>query len=304
MASPPDAVTYPPALTPGDQVRVIAPAGAVPVAVVWRALGWLSQRYRVRYQRDLFARHGYLAGDDDRRRQELQQALLERNTAAIVCARGGYGVTRIAHQIDWRPLREHPRWVVGFSDITAIHNEVAKMGVASLHGGNVTSVGRGDRRAREALITALEAPLAPRRYRLECLHAGQAHGRLFGGNLTLLQTSAAAGRLHIPTGAILFVEDIQEPPYRLDRALTSLLVGGYLREVSAVVLGQFSHCRPGRDDVTVRQIFSERLAPLGIPVAAGLPCGHELHNDPLVMLAPAVLRTHGDDAELVWGHRS
>ena len=110
-----DAWIQPPWLTPGAVVRVVAPSGPFEPRLVWRALGWLSRRYRVRWHRRIFSCAGFLAGDDDARRGELEKALVEPDVAAVFCARGGYGANRFVHAIDWSVLREHPRWLVGFS---------------------------------------------------------------------------------------------------------------------------------------------------------------------------------------------
>src|SRR5690606_17243325 len=127
----------PPALRPRGVVRVVAPSGPFEPALVWRGLGWLAERYRVRFDRGIFSRRGYLAGDDARRAEELARAIVEPEVEAVFCARGGFGASRYVHRIDFSALRSAPRWVVGFSDVTAIHVECASVGVASLHAANV-----------------------------------------------------------------------------------------------------------------------------------------------------------------------
>jgi muramoyltetrapeptide carboxypeptidase len=268
----------PPLLRPGDAVRVIAPAGPFEPALMWRALGWLSEHYDVRYDRAMFEREGYLAGSDARRRAELGAALAEPDVRAVLCARGGYGASRIVHEIDWRQLRGAPRWLVGFSDVTALHIEAASVGVASIHGPNMTGLGRGDGRTRELLLAALETD-APQRFAgLRTLAAGTAEGPLFGGNLTLVHAAAAAGRLSVPDGAVLLLEEVGERPYRIDRMITTLLVGGHLARVSAVVLGDLDRCE---GTPTALDVLAERLSALRVPVAAGLPIGHAAVNDPV-----------------------
>ena len=197
---PPQAsVIIPPALRPGDLVAVVAPSGPADEVLVWRGLGWLAGRYRLRYDRGVLARAGYLAGSDARRCEELCAAFADPEVRAVLAARGGYGLSRFAHQLDWAAFAASPRWIVGFSDVTALHVEAARAGVASVHGPNVTGVGRSNARARASLLAALEEPLAPRAYdRLRVLHEGAAEGPLFGGNLTMLHACAAAGRLQAP----------------------------------------------------------------------------------------------------------
>ncbi|MBL9027795.1 MAG: LD-carboxypeptidase [Myxococcales bacterium] len=268
---------------PGDRVAIVAPSGPFPPVVVWRGLAFLRERYRLVFDRGLFARSAYLAGDDERRRSELARALEDDDIAAIIAARGGYGANRFVHELDWQKLRARPKWIVGFSDITALHVEAASVGVASIHASNVTALGWCDRAARASMIDALEDPLRSRRYEgLEVWVPGEAEGPLFGGNLAILQACAAAGRLEVPQGAVVFLEDVTEKPYRLDRMLTTLLVGGHLRGARAFVLGDFTDCGPGPDGATAHEVLRQLLAPLGVPVVAGLPAGHGRRNDPLV----------------------
>lgn len=278
-------VLVPPALRPGDLVRVIAPSSPFEAVLAWRGLGFLAEHFRVRFDRaGLFARRGYLAGDDDRRADELAAALDDGDCAAIVATRGGYGASRYVHRMPWDALRARPRWIVGFSDVTALHVEASRVGVASIHGCHVTSLGRSDARARAGLVDVLTAPTRPRSFGgLATMHSGQAEGTLYGGNLTLLHACAAAGRLSVPDGAVVFLEDVTERPYRLDRMLTTLIVGGHLARASAIVLGEFTDCPPGPDRVTVESVLCELTAGLGVPVVAGLPCGHGRVNEPLVL---------------------
>lgn len=268
-------------------MRIVAPSSPFESRLLWRAMGFLSQRYSVRYDRGIFRRRGYLAGADERRMDELQRALSEPGVAAIYCARGGYGLSRYAHRIDWGALRASPRWVCGFSDITAIHVEAQAVGVATLHSCNMTALGRGDTRTRDRVIQALEAPTTANEFvDLDVIAAGEAEGRLVGGNLTVLHACAAAGRLHLPARTVLLIEDVTEMPYRIDRMLTTLRVGGHLASVVAVVVGEFTRCAPGADGTSVWQVLRETLGGLGVPVVAGLPIGHGRNNEPVVLGAP------------------
>lgn len=271
-------------------MRVIAPSSPFEHTLGWRGLGFLREHFRVRFDRSAFTRSGYLAGDDARRRSELEAALADPDCGAVVAMRGGYGASRFVHDLDWSPLRERPRWIVGFSDITALHLEACHAGVASLHASHVTSLGRGDALERDAWLDALFAPTRARPFEaLTPVVEGSASGPLFGGNLTLLHASACAGKLRPPPGAIWFLEDVTERPYRIDRMLTTLRVGGHLRDAAAIVFGDFTDCAPLRDGVTVEDVIVDCTARLGIPVATGLPCGHGLRNAPLVLGAPARL---------------
>ena len=275
----------PPALRRGDLVHVVAPSSPFEPVLGWRGLAALRDRYRVRFDRGMFTRTGYLAGSDARRAGELRRALLDPEVRAIVAMRGGYGASRYADALPWEALARGPKWIVGFSDVTALHVEAARVGVASIHGPHVTALGRrSDRLARDELFATLESPAVKRSFEgLESVVPGRAEGPLFGGNLTLVHACATTGRLAPPRGAVLFLEDVTERPYRIDRMLTTLVRGGHLREVSAVVLGDFTECGPGPDRVTVGHVIRDTLGVLGVPVVAGLPCGHDRRNVPLVL---------------------
>jgi muramoyltetrapeptide carboxypeptidase len=266
-------------LQPGSRIRVIAPSGPFDRTLVLRGMGWLSQRYRVEFDWSIFERSGFLAGSDARRLNELNHALADPGLCAIIAARGGYGLTRIAHLAEYGPLVRHPKWIVGFSDVTALHVEAAALGIASMHGPNAAALGRSDDWTQQRFIRALEDPGAKISFDgLRTLRPGLARGRLAGGNLSLLLACQAAGRLHLPAGAVLLIEDVTESAYRVDRMLSALFAGGAFDGLSGVVLGDFSDC-PDSQRVSVRDVLEERLAALGVPVVSGLRFGHERYNE-------------------------
>jgi muramoyltetrapeptide carboxypeptidase len=279
----------PPALRPGATVRVIAPASPFDRTLALCGIAFLGERYRVQFDWRMFEKDGFLAGSDKRRHAELAQAIAAPEVSAVIAARGGYGITRIANDVDFGALRRAPKWLVGFSDVTALHLEAQAVGVASLHAHHVAGLGRGDAHARAHWLDALEAPLAPRTLTGQVLRAGKARGPLVGGNLTVLFTCAVTGRLRLPPGAILALEDVTEVSYRIDRMLSALRVGGHLRGISGVALGSFTDCPPGQHGVTVEQVLARELASWGVPVVTGLPFGHDLPNQPLLLGAEAEL---------------
>jgi muramoyltetrapeptide carboxypeptidase len=278
----------PPPLRPGDRIAVIAPSSPFDRTHVLRGLGWLGERYRVSFDPTLFEREGYLAGSDERRLGELDRFLRDPGVAAIVAVRGGYGLTRIAERADFAALRAAPKWLVGFSDVTALHVEALRAGVASLHAQNVGGLGQGDAHARARFVEALESPLATRSYELVPARPGLARGPLVGGNLSLLAACAAAGRLRLPPTAILALEDVTEQAYRVDRLLTSLMGAGALDGVGGVVIGDFTDCPPSAG-VEALAVVRERVGALRVPVATGLRFGHGAWNEPLTLGVMATL---------------
>jgi muramoyltetrapeptide carboxypeptidase len=274
---PPSVIPAP--LQPGSRIRVIAPSGPFDRTLVLRGIGWLGRRYRVEFDWSIFERSGFLAGNDARRLNELNAALSDTGLNAIIAARGGYGLTRIAHLADYGALQRHPKWIVGFSDITALHVEAATLGVASMHGPNAAALGRSDDWTRQRFIRALEAAQPKLRFEgLRTLRSGVVRGRMAGGNLSLLLACQAAGRLHLPAGAILLIEDVTESAYRVDRMLSALLAGSAFDGIGGVVIGDFSDC-PDSQRVSVRDVLEERLLGLGVPVVSGLRSGHERYNE-------------------------
>ncbi|MCL2825521.1 MAG: LD-carboxypeptidase, partial [Polyangiaceae bacterium] len=228
-------------LSPGDLIDVIEPSSPCDKTLAFRGLGWLREHFRVRFDNSIFSSTGYLAGDDNRRTTELDLALRAPDSKAIVAVRGGYGLHRIAHRIDWTALRTNPKWLVGFSDATVLHVEAAKVGVASLHATMVAGLGRGNDLARTQWIASITHPLHARRWSgLEVLRSGCAEGTSFGGNITVLHACAASGRLRIPPNSILFIEDVGEKPYRIDRMLTTLRVGGTSKTLLGSLLENLS----------------------------------------------------------------
>ena len=246
----------------------------------------------------VLARHGYLAGDDPRRREELAAAMLDHEVKAIVAARGGYGAIRILDGLPWSSLAERPKWIVGHSDVTALHAMAWASGLSTVHAPNATGLGRGASvQTRAAWLAALERPRSATTWRgLRVLHAGNATGPVVGGNLSLLHSMAAAGRLVVPPSCVVAVEDVNEAPYRVDRMLTSLLLGRHLDRASAIVFGSFSRCHPSPDGTAIDDVLEACTRPLGIPVLAGAPFGHGDRNDAFV-LGSNVSVHHG---EVTW----
>jgi muramoyltetrapeptide carboxypeptidase len=285
----------PPPLKPGSLVAVVAPASPFDRDELFRGLAWLRTRYPLRVASSILDRSGYLAGDDARREGELARAMLDPGVEAIVCARGGYGVMRVLARLPWDAFVKRPRWLVGFSDITAVHLALNQRGVCSIHGPNVTGLGRSITASeRASVIAALEGGAPEVWSDLTMVHAGRprtggVRGPVIGGNLSLVVAMAAANQLDVPAGAIVVLEDVTERPYRIDRMLTSLLNGGHLARAAAIVFGGFTQCEPGQDGLTAASVLAERTSGLGIPVVAGAPFGHGAPNRAFVLGRSATL---------------
>lgn len=251
----------------------MAPSGPFDESALHQGLSHLAD-YDLRFSPELSQRRlGFLAGDDATRLAELQAALDCPETRVIWLARGGHGLTRIAHRLDFTQFALRPKWIVGFSDGTVLHQAARAHGVASLHAPNVTSLSDHAAPNVDSLRAALVGTF-PSAWQVVPWAGGHAVGPLVGGNLTVLCMLAASGALTLPAGAVLFLEDVDETSYRVDRMLTALIVGGYLRQVSGIVLGSFTNCSAGRFDVPTVDVLRRTLSTLGVPVVAEFPSGH------------------------------
>jgi muramoyltetrapeptide carboxypeptidase len=276
------AMIRPRTLKEGDLVALVAPSGPVPperaAAAVEVLSGW---GLRVRMGAYALGKHTFFAGTDDERLDDLNAALRDEEVRGVLCLRGGYGMQRIVDDVDFAAVRNDPKLVMGFSDITALHLALwCETGLASVHGPVAAQFDKGAgsptvRGAYKALMTNedvfVEADPDESTFRVRV--PGRAEGVLLGGNLAML--AATIGTRHAPdlTDAILLIEDVTEAPYRIDRMLTHLHRAGWLAAVKGVAVGQFTDCADeGR--TTAEDVLIERLADLGVPILGGLPIGH------------------------------
>jgi muramoyltetrapeptide carboxypeptidase len=288
-------LTRPPRLRPGDVVRVVAPSGPIFPEAFAAGSAHLGQRYQLRFAPDvLFASDGFLAGADPQRLAALLDAITDPEARAIVMGRGGHGLLRIAERIDPMLLRANPKPIVGFSDGTILLARAAQAGVAAIHGPVVTQLDRVSDDDRAALFSLLESPEPPAPITgLETLVPGSAEGPLLGGNLEVFSRLLGTPLLPDLDGAILFLEEVGERPYRLDRLLTHLALAGVFARVAGVVVGDLVGCEEPAESrlrsPSALAVVRERLARLPIPVALGAPIGHGPRNRALPYGAKAEL---------------
>lgn len=269
----------PPRLEPSCRVCVVAASGPVDRERFEAGARVLSSRYRLHYDESiLFARDGFLAGQDGQRLAALNAALADADCRAIVLARGGYGLTRILPEIDRDAFRARPKPIVGYSDATALLAWSVQTGVAAVHGPMVSDLGDLETEDHSALIRLLEeSDPGVVLDALEELVPGRSEGTLLGGNLEVLSRLLGTPWQPDFDGAILFLEETGELPYRVDRLLTHLEMAGVLAAVSGVVVGDFTDCDDAEEDAllpTALTVVRERLARLAVPVVLGGAFGH------------------------------
>jgi muramoyltetrapeptide carboxypeptidase len=269
----------PPSLNPGDRLWVITPSGTLrePEALHQGVEIWRQRGYQVELSAGVSDRWGYLAGTDSDRRQELLAGLKTLEIKGILCGRGGYGGARLLE--DWHWPAVPPKWLIGFSDITALLWSYTRQGVAGIHGPVLTTLAAEPDWSVQRLFDAVEGrPLAP----LTGIGwgGGEVKGILLPANLTVATHLLGTEAQPDLTGVILALEDVGEAPYRIDRMLTQWRSSQALRAVKGIALGRFSQCDAPENipSFTVEQVLRERLQDLGIPIVSELPFGHQGAN--------------------------
>jgi len=282
-------------LRPGDRVAVVAPSGPVVPERLGRGLAvlesWGLSVTVGEHTRGVHERFGYLASDDAARADDLMRAWCDPEVQAVFCARGGYGVQRMVDLLDWESIAAAgPKVLVGFSDVTALHQAFgSRLGLSTIHGPVVTSLGAGDDESRthlHALLFDPEPGVALTPSPVETLVGGRAEGVLVGGNIAMLASEVGSRNSLRAASSIAVLEEIGEEAYRLDRMLTQLLRAGWFDDVLGIALGTFTDCGL---PASVRDLAVDRLAPLGVPLLWGAPIGHDDRNLSFPYGVPAVL---------------
>ena len=284
-------VIKPKRLAPGATVGLIAPSSAVSPEGFEKALQTMKDLgLNAKIGPSARGEKGFLSGTDEERLHDLHWAFSDPEIDAVWCARGGYGLSRLLPAVDFALIRKNPKIFIGYSDITALHVAIFQnTGLVTFHGPVAASTFSDY--AKTHVTNALMNPTAPYKialsdynqaqasplFKTEVITPGQCRGPLIGGNLSLL--SAMAGTpfgLKNLQGKILFMEDIEERPYRVDRMLTQLRQSVDLRSLAGIALGVFEGCNPpaGPPSQTVQDVLKDRLGDLGIPVIYGLSFGH------------------------------
>ncbi|BCL34803.1 LD-carboxypeptidase [Nostoc sp. MS1] len=263
----------------GDLLRVIAPSGALrEFAALQQSVEiWRSRDYRVEISPDIDQRWGYLANKDEIRRHQLASAWQDPECRGILCVRGGFGSTRILE--NWHWSNNTPKWLIGFSDITALLWSLYNAGISGVHGPVLTTLADEPEWSIARLFDLVEGrQLAPLK---GCgWGGGVASGILLAGNLTVATHLLSTPILPNLDGVILALEDVTEAPYRIDRMLTQWRLSGLLTKVKGIALGGFTKCEAPANipSFTVEEVLRDRLSDLGIPIVSNLPFGHDNPN--------------------------
>lgn len=289
-----------PALSSEGLVAVIAPAGPGMLDTD-KAVQWMRARgHELRIFPGVYEKNGYLAGSDEVRLNDFHAAFADPDVKAIICLRGGYGTPRLLDRIDFQLLRDNAKPFVGYSDITALHLAISRYaGFVTFHGPLLNADLLGDK--EPSTVTSFFAFLRgqmkagsvlshPAAYPLTAVEPGIAQGRLLGGNLSIIAATMGTPYQIDAEGVILFIEDVNEPLYRIDRLLTQLRLAGTLSRLQGVLVGDVA----GVDVEALNRLLKQTFKPLGIPVLSGWRSGH---CDPNLTLPMGALVTLDADAQ-------
>ena len=311
-----DAVIRPKRLRPGDTIGLIAPASvtyeSLQLQIALETL--IAMGLKAKVGPHVMDRFGYLAGEDEDRASDINTAFADPEIDAVFALRGGWGASRLLPFLDFDLIAKNPKIFLGYSDITSLLNAIyAKAGVVTFHGPNVMSRWNDFtyQGMRDVLFEAksvaysnpevIEDDLVARKHRIQTIKTGNATGRLIGGNLTLM--SALVGTPYFPDtrGAILFLEDVGEAIYRVDRMMTQLKLSGALDQVSGIVFGHFTGVKPnpGLGNFALMDILRQHCEPLGVPCYFGAMIGHVEQQSTVPVGAGAIMNASLGTLELI-----
>lgn len=293
----------PPYLKAGDTVAIVAPSGVLnnrndEVARAKKLLE--SWQLKVVVGEHVFSKDNHFAGTDQERCKDFQDALDNPNIKAIWSARGGYGTVRILDKLDYTKFLKQPKWIIGYSDITALHNQVHNLGVQSLHAIMCVSLPKDLSEIEYSIETFKSALFGnPKNYDLEYSkynRLGNASGPLVGGNLTILHTMLGSKESIDTSGKILFIEEIGEYKYHIDRMLQSMKRAGYFDNLNGLILGDMSRMRKNTTlwGTSIEQLIIDALSEYNFPIAFNMPAGHEDKNLAMTLGMTVKLKVEGD----------
>lgn len=294
----------PPLLRAGNTIAITAPGRKVSQADMDIAIKtFQSWGFNVKLADNLFSTdHSYLAGTDMQRQDDLQSLINDANVHAIICARGGYGSTRIVDQIDFSPLIERPKFIIGFSDITAIHLKLYSLGIQSVH---ATMPILFPKDTSKPSIESLKRMLMEKPDRIQSPSNkysidGRGRGEVIGGNLSLINDALGTSSEPDTNGKILVIEEIDEYRYKIDRMLTQLKRAGKLENLAGLVIGHMTDIKDSELSFgeTAEEIILNHTRQYNYPVAFGFPTGHENPNLAWLHGGMAELNVHNGEGTL------
>ena len=281
----------PPYLQKGDTVMILATAGIVSDStIIDNGIDLLkSWGLNAKLGKNLFESNGHFAGTDKHRLEDFQKAIDNENIKAIWCARGGYGTVRIIDDIDFAKFKQHPKWIIGFSDVSVLHNEIHNLGIETIHA-MMPSTLKPDNEEQKKAQKSLNKALFGKKIKYRVSESdynkeGEAVGQLVGGNLSILYSLLGSKSTISIENKILFIEDVGEYEYHIDRMLLNLKRNGYFEKCKGLIIGGISDIR--ENDVafgkTVEEIVLDAVKEYDFPVSFDFPAGHVRDNRTLIL---------------------
>ncbi|MDO5665560.1 MAG: LD-carboxypeptidase [Bacteroidia bacterium] len=281
----------PPKLQIGDKAVILSPAGKIDGELVNKAAdllrGW---GIRVEISENALCETGRFSGFVEQRLSDLQSAMDDPDVKLIFCSRGGYGTVHLLGKLDFTSIKQNPKWVIGYSDITVLHAALQSNGIMSIHGPmakHFAEEGAADISVRftKAIVAGepiiYEIPVTSHAY---LNRKGKALGKLFGGNLSVFCGILGTKFAKIPRRGVLFIEDIGEDPYKIDRYINQLKLAGVFDRISGLIVGQFSDYTEDNNMYSaLYESIAQTVSEYDFPVCFDFPVGHVKHNFPLVM---------------------
>lgn len=290
----------PPLLKPGDKVAIVAPSGRVDSEYIDKSASifedWGLEVVRGKH---LLSEYHQFSGTDEQRLSDFQNAIDSEDTKAVICARGGYGAIRLLDKINWNKFKQNPKWVAGFSDITAIHFSIQQMRIQSIHSAMPINIGSLPRTSQpvELLGQALFEGVLEYELPADKLNiSGTEVTTIVGGNLSILYALAASKYGIDIKNKILFIEDVGEQYYHIDRMMQSLRLSGKLEELSGLIVGGLTEMTDNKRPFgkNPKEIIYEAVEGFDYPVVFDFPAGHIPDNRPIIMGAETALEVTQD----------
>jgi muramoyltetrapeptide carboxypeptidase len=278
-------IKIPPYLKKGDTIGLVCPSGTLPAKKAATCISTLEAwGYKVKIGKTLGTQHHYFSATDEARAADLQEMLDDKNVQAVLCGRGGYGMSRIIDVLDFKKFKKHPKWVIGFSDITLLHNHCTQaLKIASLHAPMAGAFNNGQ--SNNEWVLSLKHTLQGKKANYKAAtHTynkfGKATGKLVGGNLTLVAHAVGTVSELQTKNAILFLEDIGEYKYNIDRMMLQLKRSGMLKNLAGLVVGGFTQTKDSDPafGATVYEIIEAAVAEYNYPVCFDFPISHDKEN--------------------------
>ncbi len=286
-------IVFPKPLKEGDTIAILSPAGIIKPEHVQNSIPVLeAQGWKVKVMPHTLGKWGNYSGTPEDRLADLEEAFLDPEVRVILCSRGGYGVVHLMDSLNRLPIEKDPKWVVGYSDISALHALMASKGIASIHASMTSHISKGAEDEDNKVLFEILRGQAPaftfegHQYN----RLGQCSGKIIGGNVAVIAELINTPYDIIEEDTILFIEDVSEPIYKIERIMYQLRLSGVLPRLRGLIVGQFTEYTADSNYKDMESMIYDMVKPYHYPVAFNVPIGHVSHNIPVIESAQATLK--------------